>query len=380
MSSGEENLNIKEEGNPEMDEASIEKAIEYGENMIIKTPSGDPVPLFCAGEKDLINGGIGLELYFKYMRQLVFILIVLTCCSIPIIIINLMGNFYKSKLFTIFLAKMSIGNQPGLYYKSANYWTNSKDLQTSQNIDMNLNLFLDIIYTLSLVVIVFFLERMTKNYVKEMSKERRTPGLYTVQVFGLESAGIRLNELKLHFEKKFGPVFRIEMAYNYSNTLNSLMNMKQITNDIMRERLNTKQNNEDSSKLLDQLITQRTTDLNSLQQTFQSNKNNLPIDSIFVSFEEETKKNECIDEMAKYEYWCCCLSEEVVFQGQHLRAYQAPEPEELIWENFDYSSSSLFFRTLGLLLILIAIGSGSFFALIFIQYYQIGRASCRERV
>ena len=75
----------------------------------------------------------------------------------------------------------------------------------------------------------------------------------------------------------------------------------------------------------------------------------------------------------KYYICCCCVKKEErvrFFRAKGIDAYSAPEPEDIIWENFKYSSKKRKIKTILVFLFCIpimAVSLGSIFGLTFVQ-------------
>ena len=106
--------------------ANLKKAESHMADFILKNPTGTPFSILHSTTEDFGAGGLGLEMYMVYLKQMTILFGVLAVITIPPLIINYMGGCLREYGITSVLEASTLAN-------IKNIPTNIEELETKMN-------------------------------------------------------------------------------------------------------------------------------------------------------------------------------------------------------------------------------------------------------
>jgi hypothetical protein len=331
---------------------SIEVAIKYREansvrliegERIVKVPCGK-LPLQLLG-----SYGVGLELYFRFLRYSFFLFLLISVISVWPLVLNRQGNYIPEgtefsafDVYTLANQKRVDENTSGeLAYESID----------TQRKYQQMILAADAIYTAMFIGFLIFYRLKSAILVKKNLEENVLPSDYAVEVKGLPP-DVTEDTVKQHFSQ-FGEVVEVSFARKYEGKLFNYKKRSELTKKLETARLIAHEKGQESSSGIEKLNKQLANFDKKIART--SVKSNLyshqhPVIRAFVIFNLHSSKQSCISTYQKATRWFQSIDtqpQNLKFQGDFpLKVSQPPEPSVLLWENLEVRAHQRLWRKL----------------------------------
>ncbi|CAG9311615.1 unnamed protein product [Blepharisma stoltei] len=293
-------------------------------------------PIIGTNLSTLGEYGVGLELYFQFIKQFAIIFFIISGISIWPIYENYQGNYLADTAQKASYTFISLANQEGPEFNYTLYSEADSMLDTVKDNQMNITI-ADLIYTCFFIIFLVYLEIYVKRIIKKRRLMTVTPGSFAVEAKGFPKEPLSAQEVKDHFSQ-FGEVAEVAFAKDFSGRLFFYSKRAQISIKIGHEKLKNKntlqlRNLQRQMSIFDRKLYKAD---NGNVKTF----NELPVIRAFIIFNKVEDKKNCLKEYKNSYIECCCcrkMKKHLMFRGKHeLKVKQAPEPSNILWENIEY--------------------------------------------
>ena len=344
-----------------MIDADPKRAQRHGENYILRTHSGKRFDFCKTTPAELGIGGIGLEMYFVFLKQMIILFTVMSVISLPVVVINYMGGYLNVVETTSPFEASTIANQKGIPPGTINR-TEAEIAVEEHRKYMYTTIVLDLFYCLAYIILIFFFEQYNKRMVK--ATRNLKVGDYAVEIEIKQRGETTEADLKRFFEK-YGDVHECMIAEHYGRELQACMDYIQIEKNIREEQ--RKKESLDLSQRVDLLKMEREAALQKVKECSESSPESI---RAFIIFESIKSREACLKEYVEYRSRKTLVTQPLTlrFQGSSLRVVKAPEPREIYWENFGITQSNwksiLVYLVVGVLMLV------SLLVISIVEYYE----------
>jgi hypothetical protein len=245
--------------------------------------------------------GVGLYLYFMYLKFMAIAFGIMSLIMIPALISNMRGDFYDDQNRS-FLDFSMLGNQDGFQYGTTE--TKGIDAYKDNDIDRNLVIISDLINT-----VFFFLFILSFKYICAILERKslvktQTASDYTVYAIGIPDEGMTKKEILEHFSQ-YGKVIEVEFsrkmgkmmtAYRKQDDLNKRIYKQEIKVRILAEE--QKVDLEEAVRTNRQLLELKMKDNDMEKQIrekypYIKSYDDLPTVGAFITFDDVEACNNC---------------------------------------------------------------------------------------
>lgn len=329
--------------------------------------------------------GTGIVLYFKFLKWLFWIFLVLSICYLPMIIVNSYGEGVADTSFLGSLSLTSIGNLgdptnvtemtlPGcsVYnYLLANFFEDqSSCVVDKRQLGLAYSV-IDVFALTFLFVAVLWLRHFEEAEVSYLDRNTVTPSDFTVYIPWVPPETTE-ESLQQYFYKRGKRVVDVNLGFNNGDLINKYKlraNLQFARYKIGQQirfwksrsklmHIDTAQtgccSSEYSDAKEDQLLKERDDIMRNIRRLeLEISKSSIatkPL-SAFVSFNTEDDMADSVREFkfSAMRRLCmalgCCINAKDLFLGKYLlRVKQAPNPSTVVWENIKYTAQQRFYR------------------------------------
>ncbi len=340
------------------------KAAKHADEFTLRDPEGRPLKICDSSPVDLGAGGVGVEMYFVYLKQMIILFTIMTAISLPVVIINYLGGYLNEVEKTSPFEASTIANQKGIPPGITNKTEAEKTIEEHKTY-MYTTVGLDVLYCVAYIVLVFFYEWYNRKRIN--ASKNLSVCDFSVMAELPPGSNVTTEDLKKFFEK-YGPVHECTIPKYYGQSLEKIVEYSNVEKTLLAEKRKPK---EDAEKI-DLLKTQRKAMLEQLKADAAANtdasKNNKVIS--FVIFETIKSKEECLKDYSKWKNLHHTKNEPQGLRcnGLPVAVNKAPEPSEIAWENLGVKK-----RSWKILLIYLAITVTvllSFVVISIVEYYE----------
>lgn len=307
----------------------LKKARRHCSEFVLKDAKGQPFTVCKSKTRDLGINGVGIELYFVFLKQMIILFTVLSVMAFPVLVINLSGGYLHEMDKTSPFEASTIANQRSI---SRSDIVQGKGVNKHKAL-MNTTVFLDLAYCIVYVAMLLAFEWYNCRRV------RRTKNL-TVKDFSvmaeLRIGNVAEGELKEFFEK-YGPVHEccvaevygkeLQQLISYANTKKAILagekrkvtSFQKFMNTVLYCGKNT------TEKKRDKLKKKCAEMLKSIKQVRESGSRTET--KAFIVFEDLAARQKCLE------------NPKPTFKSTELHMASPSNPGELFWENFGARNS-----------------------------------------
>ena len=195
----------------EYQRASIIKAKEHLVAASLRNEYGEKYPLCSTSPRELSVFSLGINLYFKFLKQMGCLFSLIFLLSLPSLYFNITGEYITKEESNSILDKTTLGNRVWETEESS-YWSNSENQKF-------LTIWLDIIScVLTMIILQFML--CANNRAKSTAHHNiATPGDYTIKVQGIPPTGVDEDDVKEFFQKRYLQVVEVKFARKFGGIL-----------------------------------------------------------------------------------------------------------------------------------------------------------------
>ena len=291
--------------------------------------------------------GIGLELYFYFIRQMTILFFLISLISIYPMYFNYTGHEFGSTNQNERYTYLTLANQEGI-----NLYETDLEYARSQlgKIKSNLNK----IWAVDLGTAILFLLFICYYIVSSKTKVQKALGEhYRISDFAIQVQGFPpfvTKDLIMNHFSSYGDIEEIYMSRNYEGKLPAYKKIYELAYEIEFESITT--NHRITSKRL--TLTQ---DIKDDKIGLNKTHDELPVDKVFVVFDKLISKKECLNHHKNVLIgYRCCKKRRNGIQSRRIARFplniqSAPNPSDIIWENMEFSYFHIAKRRIAVFLI-----------------------------
>ncbi|CAG9311043.1 unnamed protein product [Blepharisma stoltei] len=341
--------------------ADLKKAWAFRHRNSITDNENDPKPygIWKLGSSDFGEYGVGLQLHFLFLKQMMLIFFIIGGISIWPIYENYQGDQITTSDGTEITYGLTIANRVGIA-------SNVTDVSVAESDQDDIDdayrdtWIADAIYTGLFIIALLLYTIQSKVLISKTSHKTARVSDYAIQVKGLpRDEGVTPQEVKDHF-RSFGKIIEVYLGRRYNDLIifyqGRAILKKKICNREALLRFSNKDLEKDKKLKVLKLSLKRFDEKIKKEQLVKKH-NELPIKYAYITFNSKKDKQACIK---AYQTKCCCSClrkkrKDLYFRRKYpLKVFTAQEPSDIIWENLEISKCSRRFRTfLALILTLI---------------------------
>lgn len=362
--------------------------------------------------EDLGKYGIGIQLYFQLLKGMAVVFFIATILSLPSLSLNIVGTMAKStSSLNKFLGSLSVGNLGSCPPKGCN---SVQDLQQRcllyfQDICRmplsNATPIIGIIDAVVTIIFIFFAEGFFRCFIPQV-KETHKESQVQVSDYAIEVSCLapRLKsghedyarKLKDHFMKALKPAGRrrdwkrpindpdaieeVVLVRNYDGCISNFINKGHLMQELHIAKVRSHQ-----AKLSGRAKAQASMEkiAENKQKRIQAVEKRMvtqammrdedrEVCSAFIIFRYERYRQLILYHYRFSEYFFTRFwqGKDLRFAGHKIRVSSAPEPNDLYWENLDFSSLQRFVRQVIVILAAFAILVGT--SLVLVYFSSLG--------
>ena len=362
--------------------ADYEVAKKYGEESILRNTKKEYLPVCDSEPADFGVSSIGLELYFRFLKEMIILFLCLTATAVPPLVFNYMGDQLTSTDQKTVFDASTIANQDGIKLNTTSK-ADADRYRDSQKKYEYLTVYFDVAMCAVFIVLVYAFRIYNWSSEKKSKQQNLSPANYAVQIFGLPNVMERdaEKELKEFFETRFGKVKECALAREFNDSLALYRNMTELTKEIRKEELRCQIAGKPSSVELEELNGKKKEALEFLSKALPNidDLESLPINRAFVIFDSLEDKRKC---MRAYAHCTClgclgcgCLLDDNLRFNKggvlhRLEVAKAQPPSDIQWENLETTLAGKLFRGLISLICVLLLLVASYAAIYSIQQAQ----------
>ncbi|OMJ91386.1 hypothetical protein SteCoe_6066 [Stentor coeruleus] len=284
-------------------------------------------PICKTSGQKLGKYGIGLELYFFFMKMFGILFSLLTLITGFEIYSNYIGEGFRSTYQNQRYTYFTLANQDGVSMYEVDLQKALKDMKVSQK---NLEILWPIDISTSILFLLFIL---MYAWFSHRIVERSETFHLKVSDFSLEVEGFPpfiTKEQVLEYFTPYGEVAEVYLSRIYKGKLNGYKKIFEIAyNQELERRENYNSDTEKSNEIADKI-------LNSAGVLNESH-DELMVDKVFVIFESiESKTNFIKEHKKEHKKKSNKSNQERRKMNFRLKIKDAPDPSDILWENLEY--------------------------------------------
>lgn len=324
---------------------------------------------FCSfGVQQFQQFGIGVYLYFKFLRQLTKLFFVLFLLSTPLFLSCLSGKGLEKTPMKF--EQTTVGNLGDSVLFPRIHYPDSVDLSGFSFLDFDeethtldkrdggmIFAWSDLLGTLIFLLFLYYVAISQEKEAIATDDANTTIADYTICVKGLPRDCYNREELQNHFQKKlgYGQVVDVAICYNDTGIIRKYLEKSAAMENYQRAIV--KEEKEKKLKSLEKKRAKTNIKLANIKRKYSKH-----CICAYITFDDAESVKQVMYDYPRTFLARLCMKEKYKFRNQHkLRIYQAAEPSEIIYDNMKYSKCNVFMRrscTLVLSFIVIAASCG----------------------
>jgi len=340
------------------EKADPDVAMTHAFESILRDKDGQYIPVCSSGPEDFGFASIGLEMYFRFLKEMGLLFVLLSLLAAPALYVNYIGNEVDPNYEQTVFDRMTISNQNGVSLNTTAAAEALKAL-SDQELPKHVTIWFDVA-SCALFFILWLVYRFY-NWRCELSSKATnlSAASYAVMVEGLPQALGKSGEQEVgeFFQGRFGKVVECCFAREFNNALGLYKTVADISKEISKEQIRCQISGKPTSAELEKLTKERASARVYLQEALPNMEDyeSLPVNRAFIIFDTIESKQKCIETYSHCECCgCCgcgCLQENNLRFPKDGETYQLdvkkpPPPSDIIWENLEASCCSKFWRSL----------------------------------
>lgn len=362
--------------------ATLEKAQEYRNNTSLRIfnpelNSYKNYPLCSTSESIFGRFGIGIELYFFFVRYLAILFFIISLISIYPMYSNYSGHENGSVNQNERYIYLTLANQAGISIYETDLDKAESELP---GIKSNLNKLVAVDFVISFLFIIFICFYITRSRIKVL---KDVGEYFKVSDFAVQVEGFPpfiTKEQVIEQFSEYGEIEEVYLARNYEGKLPTYKKIYEMAYDIEVEKLIGLHRNIEKCISLSQEIRDDKINLNKTHDE-------LFVDKVFVVFNSLKSKKKLLKDYKsiKNQYFCCRRKnnkETRRLAAFRLSVQSAPNPSDIIWENMEFSYFNVMRRRIIMFLITILIIIVSFILIYTLKGYfksSVSKQDCKEK-
>ena len=194
--------------------AEYKVAVQFREDSLVRD-EGNKYFSLCVSNFELIRFGIGVYLYFGYLKIFSIFLCILTVFSIPALVSNILGKFYV-ELNTSVIHYTTLGDQYGFKDQTtdSNWLTidiDNKSYRTAVIVS-------DFLIILSLYIFMLIFKFMSKKRIYDCLSRTYSPSDYACYVVGFPDDAVTEQDIRDHFST-YGPIEEVVFSRRFAKLI-----------------------------------------------------------------------------------------------------------------------------------------------------------------
>lgn len=329
--------------------------------------------------------GVGIYLYFKFLKQLAKLFIFLFILSLPLTLSNLASQ--KIDQTALRFEQTTIGNLGDVEEFDSISYPDYIDMSFLSDFKIQVNAntnsikkadagivfgWSDLIGVISFLLFLVYVDAKLQKEAIATDDANITVSDYTIQVTGLPKECYNREEIQHHFQKKndYGQVVDVAICYNDTGIIRRYMDKCEVM-----EKYQSAIKKESKRKKIESLKKK----INKINAQISKIKKKYSKYAIcaYVTFNDVESVKKVLYDYPDTFLARCFMKKTLKFRNKHkLKISKANEPSEIIYDNMKYSKCNVFLRrSLTFVLSLVAIGVSCGMSLIAAQYrkeHEIG--------
>ncbi len=314
----------------DLSRADAAKAEQHRKESILLSSAGDYLPIWWSNTHDLAVGGVGIEMYFLFLKQMIMLFLVLSILSIPLLYTNASGGQITTKEDSGYFQKTTLANMKTLSYSVTDPIKANEVLNDSKNAQV-MTLTLDLVISAVFMVSILGFGIFNEYRIRRSDEQVPRTSMFALELSGLPQNETTAEDLGAHLQENYGPVVECTLARDISDPLKIYQRLATVDAEIIREETRC-QYREDTSVLVLEKLRQHRTQIMSTIAT--QNQAAVPgskpkIVKGFVVFDDVRDKLRC----AHARPWCLIGSKGPIYKDHELTVTDPKEPSDIVWEN-----------------------------------------------
>jgi hypothetical protein len=366
----ERSSSVSEYEDEKLSKVDRTKAEIHGKNSVLLSSNSEYIQIWSSSTNELGVAGMGVELYFVFLKQMIILFFLISLVEIPVIVLNSTGGQIMDAESAGILEQTTLANQqtippyPILFTEGVSMLSKSFPEKLA-------TIYIDLAASSLLIVLVIAFILYNERKIVQIRDAVCSPAKYAIEITGLSNMELKEEHLKDHFESLYGPVVECVFAKNIYSLLPDFKKLASIEANIKRERILC---NEDS------IHTSRTFDLD--RKKYEEEKElimaKLPKESkegdnisrAYILFDNLQDKKRCLEELGE-NTWCDKRDRPLAkYRDRDLIIRQPCDPSDIQWENLDVSTCNRVLKDIIAISIATIVLIAAFAAIYATSYFQ----------
>ena len=194
--------------------ADFNKAKQFREDQLVRDVGNKLYP-FWVSNFEFAKFGIGVYLYFSYLKVFCIMLWILTIFMVPALVSNLLGAYYQEVNSSV-VHYTTLGNQYGFKDQTIDKeWLNFSENSRSYK---NAVIISDWLVIIILYVFLLIFKVISRRNIYKSLIQTYSPSDYAWYVTGFADDAVTEQDIQEHFSK-YGPIVEIVFARRFSKLI-----------------------------------------------------------------------------------------------------------------------------------------------------------------
>ena len=306
--------------------ADTNKAEVHKENFVLKNPNGEGFSWINSTPEDLGAGGIGLEMYLVYLKQMTIFFGILSVISLPAMILNYMGGCLNEVEKTSPFESSTLANQKEIP-ADIEYRDNPQNIISQNKTNMYITVSIDFVYSIVYIILSYLIECYNNKRISQTKNVSVSD--FSIMIRLKEGINATEEELRGFFEK-YGPIHECYIAKYYGNSLKQYIKFTNTTNDLYKEMKNS--TGIEDSKKIDDIKARRYELLDDIRNEPEHEEDSI---KAFIIFESIKSRNDCLNtyNTQRIKGKLQNQDQRLKFKNTPVLVKTPPEPSGIYWNN-----------------------------------------------
>eukprot|EP00743_Colponemidia_sp_Colp-15_P005010 GILK01005396.1.p1 GENE.GILK01005396.1~~GILK01005396.1.p1 ORF type:complete len:784 (+),score=111.46 GILK01005396.1:81-2432(+) len=335
---------------------NLYEAIEYGKRSRVMDVSHEgyvKYHLWRTSASELGRFGVGIELYFRFVKYMAVVLLVMSLIAIPNIFINSAGNRMSLADQKFGMEQTTLGNQGTVDNSTTTTYIDFQVVGNTYHVEqrnmVTIIVFTDLGYCVMFLISLLWFKSRQGEVAELNDLANVTAADYSIEVTGFPTEPVTEEEVRHHFQK-YGKIVEVSLARQFNNVIQHYKTKAKLgakLSSALAKWTATGKGEQAAQKLMNRL-----NDID--HQIARVNPKNLKIEQLnadraFIVFNKEEDRNSVLHKY-RWSYWSLfrrCQRRHLRWRQQNpLTVKVAPEPSNILWENLEFSDSARLKRRL----------------------------------
>eukprot|EP01022_Parablepharisma_sp_SALTPOND_P033162 TRINITY_DN88247_c1_g1_i1.p1 TRINITY_DN88247_c1_g1~~TRINITY_DN88247_c1_g1_i1.p1 ORF type:complete len:687 (-),score=65.51 TRINITY_DN88247_c1_g1_i1:1540-3600(-) len=351
----------------ELAPANTEKAERHGKESIVLSQSGEYIPLWSSTPQDLAPAGVGVEMYFVFLKQMILLFFVLSLFVIPCIYFNSEGGQLSQKAKNGYFQTTTVANKISLPLNVTSKEAADVALGDSNKVT-NWIIGIDAIICGVFAIMVLGFTVYNEYRIQRSNQNTLRTSLFAVEVSGLPAKDITEEELKAYFEQAYGPVTECSLARGFTELLYIYQDIVMTEREIKKEEARCSINKRQGSDYLKKFQLKKAELEAKLKEKLEASLGGAEkpdVQKAYIIFDKLGDKVKCLKSYKR----CGLIDTGVTYKDHALTLSQPTEPSDIVWDNMGSTLKGKIIRAIISIIATTIILIGSFAAIYTASYY-----------